>query len=101
MPTDLSESARNDRLNNRTTFVVQQMHLVDDQELDFLRNGPDVSRTRPRQGQIALTDAISPSPVGLRVTTSHFSGVVTMICVSAISLLVSCMSPRQQTHQHP
>ena len=39
------------------------------------------------------TDANSPSPVGLRVTTSHFSGVVTIICVSAISALVSCISP--------
>src|ERR1700761_7664360 len=39
------------------------------------------------------TDAISPSPVGFRVTTSHFSGVVTMICVSATSAFVNCMSP--------
>ena len=50
MPTDLSESARNDRLNNRATFVVQQMYLIDDQQLDFLRNGPAMSRTRPQQG---------------------------------------------------
>ena len=40
------------------------------------------------------TEANSPSPVGFLVTTSHFSGVVTMICVSAISALVSCISPR-------
>lgn len=39
------------------------------------------------------TEASSPSPVGFRVTTSHFSGVVTMICVSLISCFVSCMSP--------
>ena len=29
----------------------------------------------------------------LRVITSHFSGVVTITCVSAISCRVSCMSP--------
>jgi hypothetical protein len=29
----------------------------------------------------------------LRVMTSHFSGVVTIICVSSISRFVSCMSP--------
>ena len=29
----------------------------------------------------------------LRVVTSHFSGVVTIICVSMSSFLVSCMSP--------
>jgi hypothetical protein len=33
-----------------------------------------------------------PTPT-LRVMTSHFSGVVTIICVSASSFLVSCMSP--------
>lgn len=40
-----------------------------------------------------FTDASSPSPVGFLVTTSHFSGVVTMICVCAISDFVNCMSP--------
>ena len=39
------------------------------------------------------TEEIAPSPVGCLVTTSHFSGVVTIICVSAISFFVSCMSP--------
>src|SRR4051812_41772234 len=35
----------------------------------------------------------SLSPVLLRVTTSHFSGVVTRICVRVISAFVKCMSP--------
>ena len=39
------------------------------------------------------TEESSPSPVGFLVTTSHFSGVVTIICVSAISLFVNCISP--------
>ncbi len=39
-----------------------------------------------------LTEAISPSPVGFLVTTSHFSGVVTIICVLAISAFVNCIS---------
>lgn len=39
------------------------------------------------------TEASSPSPVGFLVTTSHFSGVVTMIWVSAISARVICISP--------
>lgn len=47
-----------------------------------------------------LTDASSPSPVGFRVTTSHFSGVVTIICVSAISARVSCISPTEH-YQFP
>lgn len=33
---DLAERPRNDRLDDRSTVFVQQVHLVDDQELDFL-----------------------------------------------------------------
>ena len=37
-------------------------------------------------------DATLTSPP-FRVITSHFSGVVTIMCVSSISFLVSCVSP--------
>ncbi len=65
----------------------------------------------PRQGSIILQSAIRPirnnkiiseskltwvnatSPVPLRVMTSHFSGVVTIIDVCIISALLSCISP--------
>ena len=40
-----------------------------------------------------LTETRSSSPEVLRVTTSHFSGVVTIRCVAAISALVNCISP--------
>ena len=39
------------------------------------------------------TDCTSDPSPAFRVMTSHFSGVVTMIWVLAISALVSCMSP--------
>lgn len=44
-------------------------------------------------------DTKSSSPDVLRVTTSHFSGVVTIRCVSAISAFVSCMSPASTTRE--
>ncbi len=36
-----------------------------------------------------------------RVMTSHFSGVVTIICVSASSFLLSCMSPVSSRTDRP
>lgn len=56
--------------------------------------GPLSSFSRCTSSMIrSLTrDATATSPP-LRVITSHFSGVVTIICVSASSLLLSCMSP--------
>eukprot|EP00200_Dunaliella_tertiolecta_P000137 CAMPEP_0202363946 /NCGR_PEP_ID=MMETSP1126-20121109/15536_1 /ASSEMBLY_ACC=CAM_ASM_000457 /TAXON_ID=3047 /ORGANISM="Dunaliella tertiolecta, Strain CCMP1320" /LENGTH=81 /DNA_ID=CAMNT_0048958461 /DNA_START=121 /DNA_END=366 /DNA_ORIENTATION=+ len=45
-------------------------------------------------------DAMLTSPP-LRVMTSHFSGVVTIICVSASSFLVSCMSPVSSRTSRP
>lgn len=41
--------------------------------------------------RLTVADTLTSPP--LRVITSHFSGVVTIICVSIISCLLSCMSP--------
>ena len=41
----------------------------------------------------SLTREDRPTSPVFRVTTSHFSGVVISICVLAISVLVSYMSP--------
>lgn len=71
------------------------MHLINDEQFDFLKMLIQVDIIVSKRAlDMMLTDASSPSPVGLRVTTSHFSGVVTMIWVSAISALVSCISPK-------
>lgn len=67
------------------------MDFVDNQQLYYLVG----FQKRLRASVADLTEAISPSPVGFLVTTSHFSGVVTIICVLAISAFVSCMSPTQ------
>jgi len=45
--------------------------------------------------------ANATSPVDFRVTTSHFSGVVTNICVCVISVFVSCMSPVSSRTETP
>ena len=45
-------------------------------------------------------DATDTSPP-LRVMTSHFSGVVTIICVSSSSFLLSCVSPVSSRTEMP
>lgn len=91
----LPECSRDDGFDDGATFVVEQMHLVDDEQFHFLHSSSRSTQRRTEIGTKIMrpTDASSPSPVGFRVTTSHFSGVVTMICVSAISFFVSCISP--------
>lgn len=66
--------------DNRTALVVEKVDFINNEQSDFL----GFQRSRLAIGgegdcKKCHTDAISPSPVGFRVTTSHFSGVVTMI----------------------
>lgn len=94
---DLAERPRDDRLDDRSTIFMQQVHLVDDEKLDFLWAHGHVSKCARARTQLTgpLTSATSLSllPAPRLVTTSHFSGVVTMIAVSSTSFFVSFMSP--------
>src|SRR5262245_50450983 len=89
----LAQGARDEALDDGAAVVVQQMHLVDDQQLHQLRATLTARPPTCTQWGMARTCASATSPVLLRVTTSHFSGVVTSMLVAAISALVSCMSP--------
>ena len=63
--------------------------------LKRLWSGPCAALERARASSkmsSRSSEATDVSPP-LRVITSHFSGVVTTICVSASSFLLSCMSP--------
>lgn len=153
----LAVGARDERLDHGAALVVQQVHLVNDQQAHsgghrHLRRGSsggsrrpwgagnaltDTGRARQRAGLSAAERGGPPSaaarcrgygvrrgagPQGagqgvwgrgwggrrlgrtsppLRVMTSHFSGVVTIICVSASSFLLSCMSPVSSRTDRP
>ena len=56
--------------------------------------GPRSSFSRCTSSMMSsLSDDATLTSPPLRVITSHFSGVVTIMCVSSISFFVSCVSP--------
>jgi hypothetical protein len=72
---NLADGARDERLEHGPAVVVEEVDFVHDDQPHQLRVRPCAVNPTPSRR------ALSPL---LRVMMSHFSGVVTMICVSAI-----------------